>query len=61
MSVKIVAVGKPSAQDCQAKSSVMPGLHAEILSNSSFIKYFLGIGIKNNICDKRKHMYTREV
>jgi hypothetical protein len=47
MSVKIVAVEKPSAQDCQAKSSVMPCLHAEILSNASFIKYFINCTLKS--------------
>ena len=47
MSVKIRAMGKPSAQYCQAKSSVMPCLHAEILSNSSFIKYFINCTLKS--------------
>ena len=49
MSVNISAMGKPPAQDCQAKSSVMPCLlvHAEILSNSSFIKYFINCTLKN--------------
>ena len=41
------AVGKPSAQYCQAKSPVMPCLHAEILSNSSFIKYFINCTLES--------------